>query len=267
MNLGDELLDLAVSAATSAGRMVREGRRRGVDAVETKSSATDMVTEFDHAAEHAIVRRINDARPQDGIIGEEGTDTDGTSGVRWLIDPIDGTTNFLYGMAGYAVSVAAADERGAIAGAVYLPATDELFAAVRERGATCNGERIAPSSNRLLAGALVGTGFSYLPERRTAQAARIAAIIGDIRDIRRIGAAAADLCYVACGRLDAYFEQHLSPWDIAAGELIAREAGCRIGDFAGGPARPAELLAATPDLFEPMIDLLARPMSHEPRNT
>jgi len=247
--------------------MIREGRRGGVGGIGTKSSATDMVTEFDHAAEHAIVRRIRDARPRDGILGEEGTDTDGTSGVRWLIDPIDGTTNFLYGMAGYAVSVAAADERGAIAGAVYLPATDELFTAIRGGGAACNGEPISPSPNRLLSGALVGTGFSYLPERRAAQAARIAAIIADIRDIRRMGAAAADLCYVACGRLDAYFEQYLSPWDMAAGELIAREAGCRVGDFAGGPARPVELLAATPELFEPMIELLARPIGDHARNT
>lgn len=266
-NLSDELVELAASTARAAGRMVREGRRRGITDVDTKSSATDMVTEFDRAAEQAIVRSILEARPLDAIIGEEGTDTEGTSGVRWLIDPIDGTTNFLYDLAGYAVSIAAADERGAIAGAVYLPATDELFTATRGGGATCDGEPIAPSPNRLIAGALVGTGFSYLPERRTAQAARVASIIGDVRDIRRLGAAAADLCYVACGRLDAYYEQYLSPWDIAAGELIAREAGCRIGDFSGGPVRPAELLATTPALFEPMIELLARPLGHDPRNT
>lgn len=253
----DQLLELASSAARTAGQMVRDGRRRGVGDIATKSSATDVVTEFDRAAERYIVGRILEARPHDGIVGEEGTDTEGTSGVRWLVDPIDGTTNFLYGLAGYAVSVAAADERGAIAGAVYLPATDELFTAARGAGAACNGERIGPSPNRLVATALVGTGFSYLPERRTAQAARVASIIGQIRDIRRYGAAAADLCYVAAGRLDVYFEEYLAPWDVAAGELIAREAGCRTGDFSGGPMRPAQLLATTPALFDPFVTLLS----------
>lgn len=253
-----ELLELASTVARNAGQMVRDGRQRGVAEVTTKSSATDMVTEFDRASERYIVGRILDARPHDGIVGEEGTDTEGTSGVRWLVDPIDGTTNFLYGLAGYAVSVAAADERGAIAGAVYLPATDELFAAARGAGATCNGTPIGPSPNRLLTGALVGTGFSYLPERRVLQAARVAAIIGEIRDIRRYGAASADICYVAAGRLDAYYEEHLAPWDIAAGELIAREAGCRTGDFAGGPMRPAQLLVATPAMFDSFVTLLSR---------
>jgi myo-inositol-1(or 4)-monophosphatase len=255
--LRDELLELACSLARDAGRLVRDGRHRGISDIATKSSATDVVTEFDKASERYLVEGILQVRPHDGIVGEEGTDTDGTSGVRWLIDPIDGTTNFLYGLAGYAVSVAAADARGALAGAVYLPATDELFAAGRGCGATCNGAPIAPSGNRLLAGALVGTGFSYLPERREAQATRIAGIIGRVRDIRRFGAAAADLCYVAAGRLDVYFEEYLSPWDVAAGELIARESGCRVGDFDGGPMRPAQLLAASPDLFDPMIELLA----------
>jgi len=261
MTLQSELLDLASTLARTAGQMVRDGRRRGVAEVTTKSSATDMVTEFDRASERYIVGRILDARPNDGIVGEEGTDTEGTTGIRWLVDPIDGTTNFLYGLAGYAVSVAAADERGALAGAVYLPATDELFAAARDGGATCNGEPIGPSPNRVLSGALVGTGFSYLAERRVLQAARVASIIGEVRDIRRFGAASADICYVAAGRLDAYFEEHLAPWDVAAGELIAREAGCRTGDFGGGPMRPAQLLVTTPALFESFVTLLSRPIA------
>jgi myo-inositol-1(or 4)-monophosphatase len=261
MNARAELLDLAASAAKAAGQMVRDGRRRGIADVTTKSSATDMVTEFDKASERYIVGRILEARPHDGIVGEEGTDTEGSSGVRWLIDPIDGTTNFLYGLAGYAVSVAAADERGALVGAVYVPSTDELFAAGRGDGATCNGVAIAPSSTRVLSSALVGTGFSYLAERRLLQAARVASLIGEIRDIRRFGAAAADLCYVAAGRLDVYYEEHLAPWDLAAGDLIAREAGCRTGDFGGGPVRPAQVLVSTPALFDSMVNLLSRPVA------
>lgn len=252
-----DLTDLAVQLAMDAGRMIREGRARGLEAVATKSTSTDMVTEFDAASERLIVDGIRLARPDDAIVGEEGTDSPGTSGVRWLIDPIDGTTNYLYGLAGYAVSIAAADAGGSLVGVVHLPATDETFVGVRGRGATCNGEPIGCATTARLDQALVGTGFSYVPERRTAQARRVAAIIAHVRDIRRFGAAAADLCYVAAGRLDAYFEEYLNPWDLAAGELIAREAGCRSGDFAGGPVRHEQVLVTTPDLFDEFVRLIA----------
>lgn len=256
-NVVGELAALAQRVAREAGRMVHQGRQAGILTVSTKSSATDVVTEFDKAAEHLIVNTILEARPHDGIVGEEGTDTVGTSGVRWFIDPIDGTTNFLYGLAGYAVSVAATDDEGALAGAVYLPATDELFSAERGGGATCNGVTIEPSATTDLGSALVGTGFAYIPDRRAVQAAQVAAMLPHIRDIRRFGAAAADLCYVAAGRLDVYFEDFLAPWDLAAGVLIAREAGCRAGDHGGAPIHSGQVLITAPALFEPMLSLLA----------
>jgi myo-inositol-1(or 4)-monophosphatase len=252
----DELCRIAASLAREAGAMVRDGRTRGIVHTSSKASDTDMVTEFDRASEQLIVQRLTELRPDDAIVGEEGTDTDGSSGVHWLIDPIDGTTNFLYGLPGYNVSIAARTEDGTEAGAVYVPATDELFTAVRGGGARLNGAPIRCSAATSLRHALVATGFSYLPERREAQAARLAALIGKVRDVRRVGAAAYDLCAVAAGRVDVYYEQWLGPWDLAAGELIASEAGCRTGSFAGGPVQPSNVLVSTPALFEPMVALL-----------
>ncbi len=236
--------------------MAAEGRRRGVPAGETKSSATDMVTEFDKASERLIVQGLLAARPDDGLIGEEGSSIDGTSGIDWLIDPIDGTTNFLYDLPGWAVSIAAADAEGALVGAVYVPALDEMFAARRGGGATLNGRPIRCGSVAEPATALLATGFSYVPERRAQQAARLVHVLPHVRDIRRLGAASVDLCHAAAGRVDAYVEDWLGPWDLAAGELIAREAGCRSGDLDGARARPQQVLVANPALFEPLAALL-----------
>jgi myo-inositol-1(or 4)-monophosphatase len=155
------------------------------------------------------------------------------------------------------VSIAARTEEGTQVGAVYIPSTDELFTAMRGGGAQLNGVPIHCSTTDVLRHALVATGFSYLPERREAQARRVAMVIPQVRDIRRFGAAAADLCYVAAGRFDAYYEQWLGPWDLAAGELIASEAGCRTGSFDGGPVKPSEVLVANPQVFTAMVDLLA----------
>lgn len=251
------LRSLAADVAVEAGALVREGRRSGVRAVESKSTVTDMVTEFDKASERLIVERILVSRPDDGLVGEEGADRDGTTGVRWLIDPIDGTTNFLYDLPGYAVSIAAADHTGPLAAAVYVPASGELFSAGRGQGATLDGRPIRCSSTTSLAQALVATGFSYRPDRRRRQAARVARIIDRVRDVRRLGAASVDLCYVAAGRLDAYYEEWLGPWDLAAGALIAREAGCRTGDFAGGSVRPEQVLVATPAIWDGLAALIA----------
>jgi myo-inositol-1(or 4)-monophosphatase len=177
--------------------------------------------------------------------------------VTWLIDPIDGTTNFMYGLPGYAVSIAAATAEGTQAGAVYIPATDELFTATAGGGAYLDGVPLHCSTTSDLQHALISTGFSYIAERRAAQGHRVAQILPRVRDIRRLGAAAPDLCYVAAGRIDAYFEQHLGPWDLAAGALIAAEAGCRLGGYDGSPVSPAEVLAANPALFDAMVQLLA----------
>ena len=258
-DLAESLTHLAARLATEAGRAARDGRAaRGIAASATKSTATDMVTEFDRASEAFIVAGLQQERPDDGIVGEEGASTEGTTGVSWLVDPIDGTTNFLYGLAGWGVSIAARQDGETIAAAVYLPATDELFTATLGQGARLNGAPIHCSTTTALPLTLVATGFGYRPEQRAVQAARVAALLPQVRDLRRFGAASADLCYAAAGRVDAYFEENLGPWDIAAGELIAREAGCRTGGLDGGKARPSTLLAAAPGIFEPLRDLIAR---------
>jgi myo-inositol-1(or 4)-monophosphatase len=253
-----ELLVLARRLAVQAGRMVRDGRAQaGVSAALTKSTATDVVTEFDTASEALIVGGILAARPHDGIVGEEGTDTPGSSGVDWLIDPIDGTTNFLYGLPGWAVSIAARTQAGTQVGVVYVPTLDELFTATAGGGAFLNDEPIRCSATDDVSLALVASGFSYSAERRAVQAQRIALMMPQIRDMRRFGAAAPDLCNVAAGRVDVYFEQWLGPWDLAAGELIARESGCVTGSLDGGPVRPSSVLVANPALFGPMQRLIA----------
>ena len=256
-DLGEDLADLAEVLALRAGALVRDGRRRGLATIGTKSTVTDMVTEYDRASERLIVDGILAARPDDTVIGEEGADHPGTSGVAWLVDPIDGTTNYLYGLPGYAVSIAARDAGGLLAGVVHVPVPGEMFRAVRGRGATLDGQPISCSAKADVATALVATGFSYDPELRVRQGRMLERVIGRVRDIRRFGAAAVDLCHVACGRVDAYYEWGLSEWDLAAGELIAREAGARVGDFAGGPARPGEVLAAPPQLYDALVTLFA----------
>ena len=243
-------------AADGWRRDIASGTTRTSMTAATKSSRTDVVTLHDRAAEATIVAALTARRPDDAIIGEEGTERPGTSGLSWYLDPIDGTTNFLYGLPLWSTSVGVADDEGAVAGAVFVPVTGELFAAARGGGATRNGDPIAASAETDVSLALVATGFGYLPSRRAEQAQRLAAMIHNVRDIRRGGSAALDLCYTAAGMVDAYFEDGLNSWDVAAGELIAREAGCRTGDFAGGPASPAELLVAPPQLFDALSTLL-----------
>jgi myo-inositol-1(or 4)-monophosphatase len=260
---GDELAELGALAcrlAVEAGDAALAGRRTAsLPALTpgTKSTATDLVTAYDKAAEALIVAGITATRPADGIVGEEGTNRDGTSGVSWFIDPIDGTTNFVYDLPMWSTSVAAGDADGMLVGAVYLPALGELFAATRGGGATLDGRPIHCSDRADLALALVATGFGYEPARRRRQGAIVADLIGSVRDIRRLGSAAIDLCYVAAGRYDAYFETGLNAWDAAAGELIAREAGCRTGDHRGGPPVPDELLVAAPAIFDDLQRFLA----------
>lgn len=256
--LGCRLAVEAGDAALRGRRAIGAGRDSGGPVVTpgTKSTVTDLVTAFDQAAEATIVAGIAAARPDDAIVGEEGTQRAGTSGVSWYVDPIDGTTNFVYDLPLWSTSIAAADETGMLVGAVYAPALGELFAATRGGGATLGGEPIRCSDRSQLALALVATGFAYAAARRREQALVLSSVIGNVRDVRRLGSAALDLCYVAAGRYDAYYETGLSPWDSAAGELIAREAGCRTGDHRGGPPRPSELLAATPAIFDDLQALL-----------
>ena len=258
LTLQTHLRVLACDLALQAGELIRAGRRGGVGNVDTKSSTTDMVTTFDRASEALIVNALRKERPDDAIIGEEGTADTGTSGVRWLIDPIDGTTNFFYDLPGYAVSIAATDDEGTLAGAVYVPATNELFSAARGEGATLNDAPIRCSTTDTVSNTLLATGFSYSPDIRRQQMRRLQHVIGEVRDIRRCGAAAVDLCNVAAGRVDAYFEEYLGAWDLAAGELIAREAGCISGDLHGAAVRPGQVLVTNAVLFEPIRALINR---------
>lgn len=269
-----DLLALASDVAEEAAALVVALRARGGLAVSTKSSPTDMVTEVDQAAEQLIRTRLLAARPHDTILGEEfglGTTADpatdpGTgatppspegTGVRWVVDPIDGTTNFLYGHPGFAVSIAAEVAGHTVAGVVRVPFPDEVFTATAGGGARRNGEPIATGTLGDLDRALVATGFSYDPSRRRRQGAVLAAVVGQLRDVRRMGAASVDLCSVACGRLDGYWERGLKPWDHAAGALVAREAGAVVADLDGGPPGPGCLLAANPALWTPLAELLA----------
>ncbi len=252
----DGLLALAERLARGAATLIHGGREQGIAEVDTKSTGTDMVTEFDRAAEAHIVGTLRRERPHDAIVGEEGTDDPGTTGVTWLIDPIDGTTNFLYGLPGYAVSVAAADGDGPLVGVVAVPAFGELYLARRGAGAWCDGQRLRCTQQTSLSEALVATGFGYAADRRARQAAVLAQVLPRIRDVRRFGAASVDLCFVAAGRVDAYFEKGLAPWDSAAGMLVAAEAGARLGDLSGGPPQPDAVLAAAPGVFDELLALL-----------
>ncbi|MGA1716447.1 MAG: inositol monophosphatase family protein [Ilumatobacteraceae bacterium] len=254
------LMNVAAGVARRAGDTVLLGRRHGPFAVETKSTPTDMVTLWDGRSESLIVRELSERRPHDGVLAEEGSTRDSDSGIVWVVDPIDGTTNFLYNLAGFAVSIAATVDGRSIAGAVYLPATRELFVAARGAGAWLGGRRLRCSSTTEASQALIGTGFSYLAEERARQGRRVASLIEHVRDVRRLGAAAPDLCFVADGRLDAYFEENLRPWDVAAGSLGAEEAGAIVTDFTGGPASDGQILASTPGIHGAMSELLTGPL-------
>ena len=226
------LADLAERAARAAGALLLDHAARGAVGVESKSSATDMVSEADRASEELLVDLLTEVRPEDGLIGEEGTARTGTTGLTWVCDPLDGTTNYLYGFPQWAVSVAVEDPDGPVAACVFDPSRGEAFTAARGGGATLNGQPIHVSPARVLATSLIGTGFAYQAEVRAAQGARMSQVLGAVRDIRRAGSAALDLAWVACGRLDGFFESGIHHWDYAGGMLLVPEAG---GLFAVGP--------------------------------
>ena len=226
--LADDLLALAVDTAMEASALIRSATVRDID---TKSTSTDMVTEVDRASEALIVGKLLGARPDDGVLGEEGSVDTGTSGVRWVIDPIDGTTNFIYGFPAYAVSIAAEIDGETEIGVVHDVARGETFTAVKGAGAFCDGKPLRVGGPLSLGEALIGTGFAYAPETRTRQARILAGLLGRIRDVRRAGSAALDLCWVGAGRPDGYYEAGIKLWDRAAGALIAAEAGAWVGDL------------------------------------
>jgi fructose-1,6-bisphosphatase/inositol monophosphatase family enzyme len=255
----DELLDVALAAASGAAELLAAGFGRAQAGVGTKSSPTDMVTEMDRAAERHIGEVLARRRPSDGVLGEEGTSLAGTTGVEWIVDPLDGTTNYLFGVPAYAVSVAASVDGRTVVGVVTDPSRRETWSAAAGRGARIDGRpiRLIPSA-RPLGEALVATGFSYRPQQRGHQAQVLTRVLPSVRDIRRFGAAAVDLCWVAAGRFDGYFESGLHPWDLAAGALIATEAGAEVTDLAGGPPVAGPMVvAAAPGLADGLRTLVA----------
>jgi myo-inositol-1(or 4)-monophosphatase len=253
-----ELRILCERLAREAGSVALKGRGDRTPAAATKSSRTDMVTEHDLAAERSIRATLERERPGDAVVGEEEGSSPGNSGYRWSIDPIDGTTNFAYGLPLWATSVAVALNGTTIAGAVVLPALDRVYSAHLGGGATRDDRPISVSSVDQINLALVGTGFGYSAELRSRQARTVARLIGEVRDIRRTGSAAVDLCLLSDGSLDVYYEEHLNEWDVAAGLLIAAEAGATVSDLAGAPAHPGSVLACSPGVHDRMLDLLVR---------
>jgi myo-inositol-1(or 4)-monophosphatase len=227
----------------------------------TKSTPTDVVTAMDAAAEELIATRLAERRPDDGLLAEEGSARAGTTGIRWVVDPLDGTVNYLYRLTHWCVSVAAEDGSGALVGVVHAPVLDLTWTAIRGGGAWRDGRRLRCSEETELAQAMLATGFGYAAEQRARQAEVLTRVLPRVRDIRRQGSAAIDLCLVAEGIVDLYYEQGLNPWDLAAGGLIAREAGVRVDGLDGRPAGVDLVVASPPPLWEPLTALLAQ----EPR--
>jgi myo-inositol-1(or 4)-monophosphatase len=252
------VIELAAAVAREAGAQLRDAFEQRNLRIETKSSPTDLVSEADVAAEHLIRERLLGERPADGILGEEGSDTSGTSGLRWIVDPLDGTTNFLFGIPQWGVSIAVEDEQGMLAGVVYDPMRDELWAAVRGAGPTLDGEPLDPRERADdLATALVCTGFGYEADVRRAQAEIAGRLLPEVRDIRRLGSAAIDLAWTAAGRYDAYFERGIKLWDYAAGALICESAGLDVRHLDPAPPMDAGILVAPrtlADALAPLVD-------------
>jgi myo-inositol-1(or 4)-monophosphatase len=272
----ERLLELACELARDAGTLLLErfegGRER---ALASKSTPTDLVSEADLASERLIRERLAAARPADGYLGEEGGGEEGTSGLRWVVDPLDGTVNFLFGIPQWCVSIAAQDEQGTLAGAIFDPCRGELFTATREGpallttpsrpgavGAIVHADR--PRTQTLadprrcedLGAAMVATGFAYDAAVRAAQAEVLARLLPRVRDIRRFGSAALDLAWTACGRYDAYFERTTKPWDIAAGTLVCERAGLTVKELPEREGLPLGVLAATLALVGELLELV-----------
>jgi myo-inositol-1(or 4)-monophosphatase len=257
-----DLLALAVSVASTAGRLLASWRADGRPAVaSTKSSDTDVVTEMDRQSERLIGERIRAVRPGDAILGEEGGQTGADTPVRWVVDPLDGTVNYLYGLPEWAVSIGVEMDGVIVAGVVEAPQLGETYTAAIGDGAWLKRDesptRMHCNDPVPLDHALVATGFGYTAGRREVQGAVVGALLPRVRDIRRRGSAAVDLCMVAAGRVDAFYERGLNYWDYAAGGLIAREAGAVVGGLSGRPESTSMAVAAGPGLYPRLAEFLA----------
>jgi myo-inositol-1(or 4)-monophosphatase len=251
------LVALAREAAETAGALLRDRFEAGPErTVSTKSTDTDLVSEADFAAQRAIRALLDERRPGDGFLGEEGGDAAGTSGLRWIVDPLDGTVNFLFGIPQWCVSVAVRDAGGMVAGVVHDPIRGETFAGTRGERPTLNGVAMTASGGTDLGTALVATGFAYDARVRAEQGKVVARLLSRVRDIRRCGSAALDLAWTAAGRYDAYYERAVNEWDVAAGELLCRCAGLELRELGATEAVPAGIMAAPAGLAESLHALL-----------
>ncbi|MEO5316266.1 inositol monophosphatase family protein [Pseudarthrobacter sp. CC12] len=261
----EELRFLAERIAAEAGKFALNRRRDGVTLLGSKSSPEDVVTEADRETEALIRQLLAEARPHDAILGEVGGATPGSSGLTWIVDPIDGTVNYLYDLPAWSVSIAVfegdPDPRSwnLLAGAVEVPSLGETYSASLGGGATLNGEQIKAIEASSLALSLIATGFTYSAANRTRQATALAGLVSEVRDVRRSGSAAMDLCLVASGRINAYYESFVNPWDHAAGSIIAREAGAKVGGFDGNPESYKLIMAAPPATYQRLEEKL-RPL-------
>lgn len=256
-------LDIAIRVARKAGELARTRRLEGVSVAASKLTISDIVTHADREVEQLIRSLLAQERPEDGFCGEESGAATSASGLTWVVDPIDGTVNYFYGIPQYAVSIALVEGEPdpltwkALAGVVFNPESGELFTATAGGGAQLNGRPIQVSRDVPPAQALIGTGFGYRPEARVGQAKMLQSLVGQVRDIRRFGAASLDLCAVACGRFDAYFERGLQPWDYAAAALIAAEAGATVTGWGVGAPTWDLALAGDAPLVEFLTGVLA----------
>jgi myo-inositol-1(or 4)-monophosphatase len=251
------LREIAESVAREAGRQLREAFAGPRVNVTAKSSPTDLVSEADHAAERLIRERLAAARPGDGILGEEGGDAPGSTGLKWIVDPLDGTVNFLFGIPQWGVSIACEDAQGTLVGVIYDPMRDELWTAERDGPALLDGREINGSDRSDLATAMVATGFGYDAEVRRLQAEVIAELLPQVRDIRRLGSAALDLAWTAAGRYDAFFERGLNAWDLAAGELLCQRAGLAVRHLEPTPPAGSGVLVAPEAIVDALESLVA----------
>lgn len=256
--LADSLLDLAERAARAAGDMLRERASGPAEGVSSKSSPTDLVSDADRDAEELLIELISSERPDDGFVTEESEGRASESGVDWILDPLDGTVNFLFRIPWWCVSVAARDETGVVAGAIYQPNLDEMFSAARGDGAFLNGAPMKVSDRDRIDRALIGTGFSYVPEARAEQAQIVARVIPRARDVRRFGSAALDLAHLACGRLDGFYEAPLEEWDKAAGLLLVTEAGGVVTPLPAPQGLTTGAIASGPKIHGALVALVTR---------
>lgn len=276
MSVEQRLLDLAVRAAAMGGDLLAERYHHGSErATASKSSPTDLVSEADVEVERMIRELLEEERPEDSLLGEEGTDRDGSSGLCWVVDPLDGTVNFLLGIPQWCVSVAVRDQDGPLAGAIYDPLRDEMFTATRSSPAVLEEpekpsllyppapvpkrerrELAAVERAAGLSEAMIATGLAYGSDVRAAQGEVLARLLPLVRDIRRFGSAALDLAWTAAGRYDAYFERSVKPWDVEAGVLICMRAGLRAIELPPKDGMPSGVLVATPALAEPLLELV-----------